>query len=217
MNVAIAGGHGKIALLLAERLAARGDTAKGLIRNPEHEEDLRVIGASPVLADLEQETAETIARKIGGSDAVVFAAGAGPGSGVPRKWTVDFGGAAKLIAACKFAEIERYVIVSSIGAGSPPASGGDTFGEYLRAKAAADRALEVSGLAWTIVRPGPLTDDAPTGKIAVGEALDRGEITRADVAEIVVAALYDDASIGAAFEAVGGETPVAEAIAALAG
>lgn len=215
MDVAIAGGHGKIALLLSELLAARGDRARGLIRNPDHAADVRAAGGEPVVCDLEQATAADVAGAIDGADAVVFAAGAGPGSGAPRKWTVDFGAAATLIAACKLAGVERYVMVSAMGAarvGDGP-SDGDVFGEYLRAKAAADRALEASGLRWTVVRPGRLTDDPPTGRVAAGARVERGDIPRADVAAVVLGTIASPGCVSAAFDVVSGPVRVEEAVA----
>jgi uncharacterized protein YbjT (DUF2867 family) len=213
VKVAIAGGHGKIARLLEELLAARGDSAVGLIRNPDHSDDLRALGAEPVVCDLEGDG--DVAAAVAGADAVVFAAGAGPGSGPERKRTMDLGGALKLIEAAKQQGIDRYLIVSSMGAGNPPAEGGDTFGEYLRAKADADRAVADSGLDYTIVRPGRLTDDPGTGRVSAAPSLDRGSIPRADVAAVLLAALDEDRTIGKAFELTSGETPIAEALAAI--
>ena len=209
MRVAIAGGHGKIALLLARLLADRGDAALGLIRNREHAEDVRAAGAEPVLCDLEAD--DDVAAAVAGSDAVVFAAGAGPGSGAERKWTVDYGGAAKLVEACRAAGIERYVMVSSIGA-DPDAPGDDAFAAYLRAKGRADAELAASGLAYTIVRPGPLTDDPPTGGVTLGPDVPRAPITRADTAALVAACLASPASAGRTFVAVNGDTPIEQAL-----
>ena len=213
MNVVVAGGHGKIAMLLHPMLVQRGDTVRALIRNPDHAEDVSTAGAEPVYCDLEAEA--DVSSAVGSADAVVFAAGAGPGSGAERKRTMDRDGAVKLIAAAEANGISRYVIVSSMGAGSPPAEGGDVFGEYLRAKAEADRALAASGLDFTIVRPGGLTDDPATGTVALGESVDRGQIPRADVAAVIVACLDSTNAVGKTFEVVSGETPVAEAVAAL--
>lgn len=215
MKVAIAGGHGKIARLLEKFLVDREDEALGLIRNPDHAADLRELGAEAVLCDLETANPNEIAEAIAGSDAVVFAAGAGPGSGVERKRTMDLGGAVKLIEAAKANGISRYLIVSSMGAADPPAEGGDSFAEYLRAKAKADRALMESGLDYTIVRPGMLSDDPPTGRVSVAPRLERGEISRADVAAVLLACLDRDETIGKAFDLVSGETPIEEALAAL--
>lgn len=215
MDVAIAGGHGKIALLLSGLLHARGDHARSLIRNPDHAQAVRAAGGEPVACDLEQAAVPEIARAIEGADAVVFAAGAGPGSGVPRKWTVDFGAAAALLAACKLAGIDRYVMVSAMGAAhvDESLSGGEVFEEYLRAKAAADRALQASGLRWTVVRPGRLTDDPPTGRVTAAQRLERGDIPRADVAAVVVGTIASPGCAGVAFDLVSGPVRVEEAVA----
>jgi uncharacterized protein YbjT (DUF2867 family) len=209
MKVAIAGGHGKIALLLTRLLSARGDVGLGLIRKAEHAEDVRAAGGEPVLCDLEGD--DDVAAAIAGSDAVVFAAGAGPGSGTERKWTVDYGGAVKLVEACRLNRIERYVMVSSIGA-DPDTSGDDVFAVYLRAKGKADAELAASGLAYTIIRPGPLTDDPPTGHLTLGPDVPRAPITRADTAALVAACLGSPASAGKTFVAVNGDTPIEQAL-----
>jgi uncharacterized protein YbjT (DUF2867 family) len=212
MEVVVAGGHGKVALLLLRMLAERGDRARGLIRNPDHAADLEAVGAAPVLCDLEGQ--DSIAEEVKGADAVVFAAGAGPGSGPERKRTVDYGGAVKLIDAAKENKVTRYLMVSSIGANRP-----ETWSEqmrpYLQAKADADRELEASGLDYTIVRPGRLTDDPGTGRISAAERTDYGEITREDVADTLVAVLDAPNTIGHGFDVVGGETPVDEAVRAI--
>jgi nucleoside-diphosphate-sugar epimerase len=213
MEVAIAGGHGKIALQLGRLLVERGDGVLGLIRNPDHEDDLHAIGVEPVICDLEAD--DGVVEAIAGAKAVVFAAGAGPGSGIDRKRTMDLGGAVKLIQAAKAEGVERYLMISSMGAAEPPAEGGEVFGEYLRAKAEADRALAASGLGFTIVRPGSLTDDPGTGLVAIGERLDRGQIPRADVAAVLAAALHAENAIGKTFDLVSGETPVQRAVAVL--
>jgi uncharacterized protein YbjT (DUF2867 family) len=213
MDVVIAGGHGKIGLQLGKLLAERGDRVRGLIRKPEQADDLVEGDIEPVLCDLEGDG--DVATAVRGADAVVFAAGAGPGSGPERKRTMDYGGAVKLINAAMGEGAQRYVMVSSMGAGNPPAEGGDVFGEYLRAKAEADRALEGSGLDYTIVRPGALTDDPPTGKVTIGVELGRGQIPRADVVEVLAAVLPAPRAIGRTFEVVSGETPVEQAVAGL--
>src|SRR3954463_738494 len=162
MRVIVAGGHGQIGLRLLRLLADHGDEGVGLIRNPDHAADLP--GEALVL-DLEA------VEEVGPleADAIVFAAGAGPGSGAERKWTMDYGGAVKLMRA----GVQRYVIVSAMGAADPPAEGGDVFGEYVRAKAKADQELAASGLDYTIVRPGRLTDGEATGRVRAGERLER--------------------------------------------
>jgi uncharacterized protein YbjT (DUF2867 family) len=213
MKVAIAGGHGKVARLLEELLVKRDESAVGLIRNPDHAEDLRELGAEPVLCDLEAD--DDVAAAISGADTVVFAAGAGAGSGAERKRTMDLGGALKLIDAAKGEGISRFLIVSSMGAADPPPEGGGSFGEYLRAKAGADRALAESGLDYTIVRPGRLTDDPPTGRVTVAQRLDRGSVSRADVAAVLLACIDIEHTIGRDFDLLSGETPIEEALASL--
>lgn len=213
MDVVIAGGHGQIALRLARLLSGRGDQVRGLVRKREQFEDVSAAGAEPVLADLEDDV--DLGPAVQGADAVVFAAGAGPGSGPERKQTMDFGGAVKLIEAAKVAGIARYVIVSSMGADNPDAASG-TFGVYLEAKAAADQAVRESGLDYTIVRPGSLTDDPGTGLVDVAEKLGRrGSIPRDDVAAVLVAVLDTPTTIGVTFEVLSGSTQTEDAIGAL--
>jgi uncharacterized protein YbjT (DUF2867 family) len=210
MNVVIAGGHGKIAMHLHPMLVERGDSARAVIRKPEQADDVRAAGAEPMVFDLEAEN--DAAPTLEGADAIVFAAGAGPGSGVERKWTVDYGAAAKLVDAAKRAGVKRYVIISSIGADDPPAEGGEVFGEYLRAKAKADQELAASGLEHTIVRPGMLTDADPTGRIKAATKVERAEIPRADVAAVVAACLHEPATVGKAFTVVSGDTSIDDAL-----
>jgi uncharacterized protein YbjT (DUF2867 family) len=214
MEIVIAGGHGKIALRLARLLHERGADVRSLIRNPAHAGDVEAAGAEPVVCDLEHADEDAVARATAGADAVVFAAGAGPGSGLERKWTVDYGGAVKLIAAAKANGIDRYVMVSSRGA-DPEAPGDDTFAVYLRAKGKADAELRASGLASTIVRPGRLIDDTGTGRVTAGEHVEDGRISRGDVAAVLAFTLYDPALAGATFEVVQGDTPIEQALAAL--
>ena len=213
MVVVIAGGHGQIALRLERLLADGGHRARGLIRNPDHAGDVEAAGAEATVLDLERE--DDVSPAVEGADAVVFAAGAGPGSGPERKRTVDLGAAVKLIDAARAAGVRRYVMISAMGA-ADPASGSEAMRPYLDAKAEADAALEASGLDHTIVRPGRLTDDPGTGRVAVAERLGRtGEITRDDVAATLVAVLENDATIGRTFELLQGDTPIAEALAQL--
>jgi nucleoside-diphosphate-sugar epimerase len=214
MRVAIAGGHGKIALRLTRLLTERGDEVRSLIRKPEHEGDIREAGGEPVVCDLENASEEEVAEAVGQADAVVFAAGAGPGSGPERKWTMDYGGAVKLIAAAKANGIERYAMISSMGA-DPDAAGDDTFAVYQQAKGKADQELMASGLDYTICRPGGLTDDPGTGKVIAGEHVDRGQIPRDDVAAVLVAVLATPSTVGKTFEVVSGDTPIEEAVRAL--
>jgi uncharacterized protein YbjT (DUF2867 family) len=217
MDIVIAGGHGKIALHLERMLAAAGHRVRGLIRNPDHAGDLEARGAEPVVADLEELDVDALADVVGSADAIVFSAGAGPGSGPQRKWTVDYAGAVKLMEVARRNGIDRYVIVSSMGA-DPEAEDDGGFGTYLRAKGQADKKLMESGLAYTIVRPGGLTDDAGTGTVKVGapSTVGRGQIPREDVAAVLAAVLDTPGTAGIVFEVISGDTPIAEAIAQLA-
>jgi nucleoside-diphosphate-sugar epimerase len=215
MDVLIAGGHGRIGLQLGKLLAGRGDRVRGLIRKPEQADDLVAGGVEPILCDLEAEAENDVAEKVRGADAIVFAAGAGPGSGAERKWTLDYGGAVKLIEAAQAEDVRRYVMISAMGAADPPAEGGGVFGEYLRAKAKADQELQASELDYTIVRPGGLTDDLATGRVAVGDDLESGQIPRPDVAAVLAATLPVANTVGKTFELISGETPVEEAVASL--
>jgi uncharacterized protein YbjT (DUF2867 family) len=205
MDVVVAGGHGKVGIRLLRLLADRGDRARGLIRNPDHGPDLQEVGAEPVLCDIE--ALDDISSCCTGADAVVFAAGAGPGSGPERKRTVDYGAAVKLSQA----GVRRYVMVSAISAGRPD-EWSEQMRPYYEAKADADRHLMESGLDYTIVRPGGLTDDPGTGLVTVGTDLARGQIPRDDVAAVVLAVLDIPTSIGKTFELVSGDTPIEEAV-----
>jgi uncharacterized protein YbjT (DUF2867 family) len=212
MDVVVAGGHGKVGLRLLRRLAERSDRARGLIRNPDHAADLEASGAEPVLSDLEQE--DDLAPHVEGADAIVFAAGAGPGSGPARKQTMDLGGAVKLIDAARAVGIARYVIVSSMGAGNPERASGP-MRPYLEAKTQADERLAASGLDYTIVRPGGLTDEPGSGRIRAGLELSFGQVSRDDVAATLVAVLDADNTIGKTFDLLAGDTPIEEAVRAL--
>lgn len=211
VDVAIVGGHGKVARQLARLLVARGDRVRGLIRNPDHAEDLRADGGEPVLCDIEHASAEELASAIDSADAVVFAAGAGPGSGPERKWTVDRDGSIKLIEAARASAIERYVMVSSIGAEDPPADD-DVFSVYLRAKAEADRALADSGLEWTIVRPGPLADEPGSGRVRIATQPFRAMVARDDVAAVLGAIVHEPRSAERVLYAGAGDDPIEEAL-----
>jgi len=210
VDVVVAGGHGKIAQHLLRLLAERSDRARGLIRNPDHASDLEQLGAEPVVCDMEAE--DDLSAFVDGADAIVFAAGAGPGSGPERKRTVDYGAAVKLVEAAKAQGIGRYVIVSSIGAGNPE-DASEQMRAYLQAKHDADVAVAESGLDFTIVRPGRLTDDPGTGQVSIDAGY--GEIPREDVAATLLAVLDKPSTIAKTFELVGGDTPIDEALEAL--
>jgi uncharacterized protein YbjT (DUF2867 family) len=212
MRVAIAGAHGQIARRLAGLLVARGDEVGGLIRNPDHAGELERADIAPVVCDLEQATVEQVAAAVKQADAVVFAAGAGPGSGAERKLKLDRDGAIKLLEASS----ARYVMVSSVGAEDPPADD-EVFSVYLRAKHDADEAVMASDRPWTIVRPGPLTDDPGTGRVAIATEPFRGEVTRDDVAAVLAAVLIEPKAAGQVLYVSGGETPLESALAEVLG
>jgi uncharacterized protein YbjT (DUF2867 family) len=212
MDVVVAGGHGKIGLRLLRLLAERGDRARGLIRNPDQSADLESAGAEGVVFDLEEREAAELVPLLDGTDAVVFAAGAGAGSGPARKRTVDYGGAVKLIEAAATAGVTRYLIVSAIGANHPD-RWSDQMRPYYQAKAEADAQVEASGLDFTIVRPGGLIDEPGTGLVDADRDLDRyGQIPRDDVAATLVACLDEAATERKSFDLLSGSTPIAEAL-----
>lgn len=213
MDVLVAGGRGKVGLRLVRLLAERGDRARGLVRKAEQGAELEGVGAEALIFDLEAD--DGLADRVAGCDAVVFAAGAGPGSGPERKRTVDYGGAAKLLDASRASGVGRYVMVSSMGVRSPGEHSGP-MAPYLDAKAEADDRLRASGLDYTIVRPGRLSDEPGTGRVEVGTPLERrGEVPRDDVAATLLAVLDEPRTAGLIFELLAGETPIADAVAAL--
>jgi uncharacterized protein YbjT (DUF2867 family) len=211
MKIAIAGGHGQIAMLMHPLLVERGHSVGALIRNPTQEVAVRRAGAEPVICDLE--AGGDLSDAVGGADAVIFAAGAGPGSGAARKTTMDRDGAIKLIEAARRNGVRRYIMISAMHAEEP--RGDEVFRVYLQAKSEADKALRESGLDYTIVRPGRLTDDAGTGMIRAAAALPAGEIPRADVAGVVAEVLETASTIGRQFDLTSGEQPIVEALASL--
>ncbi|RRR98615.1 SDR family oxidoreductase [Glycomyces terrestris] len=221
MHVVIAGGHGQIALLLTEILAAEGHSVTGLIRKPEQSEDIAAIGGRPIVIDLEQADAEHLAGLLASEtgdavDAVVFAAGAGPGSGAARKDTVDRAASVLLADAAERAGIRRFLQISSMGAGTAPdPSRDEVWAAYIEAKTAAEDDLRARDLDWVILRPGALTDDDPTGTVQLGEPpLGRGQVTRADVAAVLAELLRTPAVSRKVLELRGGDDPVADAVAA---
>ena len=217
MRIVIAGGHGQIALRLERLLAARGDEAAGIIRNPGQSEDLRAAGAEPVVLDLESASVEEVAEVLRGADAAVFAAGAGPNSGTARKDTVDRGAAVLFADAAERAGVRRYLVVSAMGA-DPDHAGDEVFDVYLRAKGAADADVRArAGLDWTILRPGMLTDDAGTGQVLLAASTGRGPVPRDDVAATLVELLDTPATAGLTLELIAGNVPLAVAVKDIAG
>jgi nucleoside-diphosphate-sugar epimerase len=217
MRIAIAGGHGQIARRLGRLLSGRGDTVVGIVRNPEHESDLVADGMEPVVLDLESASVDDVATTVAGADAVVFAAGAGPGSGIARKDTVDRAAAVLLADAAERAGVRTYLLVSSMGVdlvrdGATPEGVDEVFTAYLRAKLAAEEAvLGRAALDVTVLRPGGLTDDPGTGRVTLERSVGRGSVPRDDVAAVLVA-LLDAPKHGAVLELVSGPTAIADAV-----
>jgi nucleoside-diphosphate-sugar epimerase len=219
MRIAIAGAHGQVARRLGRLLSGRGDTVVGIVRNSDHEPDLVADGMEPAVLDLETASVEQVSEVVTGADAVVFAAGAGPGSGTDRKHSVDHRAAVLLADAAERAGVPMYVLVSSMGVeqarkGTP--KGMDpVFAVYLQAKLRAeDEILPRPGLDTTIVRPGRLTDDPGTGRITLGHGIEFGDIPRDDVAA-VLAEILRAGKVNDVVEVVGGTTPLEEAVAGL--
>jgi uncharacterized protein YbjT (DUF2867 family) len=200
MKVLVAGAHGKTARRLVRMLAKDGHEVRGLVRKEEQMPDVEADGAEPVLVDLEEEEVEGgVGEAVEGCDAIVFAAGAGPGSGAERKETTDYGGAAKLIEAAEKRGVRRYLMLSSMGAGNPEA-GSEAMQPYLFAKARADERLIKSDLQYTIIRPGGLTNEEGTGRIEAAQTLGRrGQISRDDVARTFAEALEMRNTYGKSF------------------
>jgi len=215
MRVVVVGGHGKIARLLAPLLVARGDVVVPLVRKPEHADELAALGTQPALLDIEASDADDFAAVLTGADAVVFAAGAGADGRADRKRTVDLEGSLKSQDGARLAGVRRFVQISAIGVDEPITDDmRAVWAAYVVAKRDADEALRDSGLDWTILRPGGLTDDPGTGRVALGEHVPRGTVPRADVAAVVAAVLADASTTGHQWELVGGDTPVPDALAA---
>ena len=212
-TVAVVGGHGKIARLLHPLLLGAGHTPVALVRREEQAERLQGEGVSTRHLDLENDDVDAFAEAFEGCDAVVFAAGGGPDGSVERKRTVDLEGSTKSVDAARRAGISRFVQVSAIDVDKPlPADTDEVWRAYVEAKRDADAHLRSSGLDWTVIRPGRLTDDDATDRVALGEDVARGDVTRADVAAVLLAVLEDDRSIGHQWNLVGGDTPVADAV-----
>ena len=212
-RVAIVGGHGKVALHLHPELLKAGHQPVGLVRREEYRAQLEALGAEVRLLDIEQQDAAGFAEAFTGCDAVVFAAGGGPDGNIERKRTVDLEGSLKSVDGAQQAGIRRFVQVSAIGVDDPlPDDTEDVWRAYVEAKRDADAALRDSDLDWTILRPGRLTDDPGTGLVALGADVQRGDVTRADVAGTIAALVDDTSTARRQWNLVGGDTPVAEAV-----
>lgn len=206
-RVLIIGANGKVGRLLVPRLADAGHAVRAMIRDRAQAPAAEERGAEPVVADLEAD----FGHALDGCDAVVFTAGSGGHTGADKTALVDGLGAVRAIDAARDRGVRRFVMVSARGADDPDRS--QAIRHYLVAKAIADGYLQQAGLDHTILRPGRLTDGPPTGRIRAGDALGAGEITRADVAATVVAALAMPETIHRTFEILNDGTPIREALA----
>jgi uncharacterized protein YbjT (DUF2867 family) len=212
MRIVIAGGHGQIARHFGRLLAATDHQSVGMIRNPAHIPDLEADGVEPAMIDLEATDVEEMTELVRGADTVVFAAGGGPDGNAKRKETVDKGAAIMLADAAEAAGVRRYVMVSAMGTEKADPTSDDVMQVYLRAKQAADDDVRARDLDWTIVKPGRLTDDVPTGLVEVGQQLEPGSVTRCDVAHVLAEVIESENTIGKTFDVLGGEVPVKQAI-----
>lgn len=217
MRIVIAGAHGKVGSRLGRLLAGRGDDVTGIVRNPDHQDDLREAGVTPVVLDLERASVDEVARVSERADAVVFSAGAGPGSGAARKDTVDRAAAVLLADAAERAGVRRFLQVSSVGVervadGKVPEGVDEVFVAYLRAKLAAEEDLRGRDLDWTILRPGTLTDDLGTGRVRLAPRVPRGRVSRDDVAAVLVALLDAPRTARMTLELVEGPDPIDDAV-----
>ncbi|MGI9083721.1 MAG: SDR family oxidoreductase [Aeromicrobium sp.] len=213
-QIAIVGGNGQVARHVITQLVADGRRPVALVRNPSYQHDLEQLGAQVRLLDIERDGVDHYAATFSECDAVVFAAGGGPDGNIERKRSVDLGGSLSSIEAAQQVGINRFVQISAINVDQPmPDDAEPVWKAYAEAKRDADAALRASGLDWTILRPGRLTDDDGTGQVTIADSVDRGEIPRADVAAVVVAVLDEPSSIGRQWDVVSGQTPVAEAVA----
>ena len=211
MRVLVAGANGQVGRYLVQLLTEENHEVQAMIRDESQAPEVRALGGNPIVADLEGEVGQTVT----GCDAVIFTAGGGPGSGAQKKETVDRQGAVKLLEAAIEHGVRRYIMVSSMGA-SDPEGGSEEMQPYLFAKAQADEALQESGLDYTIVRPGRLTNDLGSGQVEAALSLGRyGEIPREDLARTIVIALEDQSTYGRTFEVLSGDTPIREALANL--
>ncbi|WP_424163568.1 SDR family oxidoreductase [Bacillus amyloliquefaciens] len=211
MKVFLIGANGQIGQRLTGLFQKDGKhTLRAMVRKEEQKEALQAAGTEAVLADLEG-SAEDIAKAAEGCDAVVFTAGSGGSTGHDKTLLIDLDGAAKAVEAAKKAGIKRFIMVSALQAHNR-ANWNEALKPYYVAKHYADKILEASGLTYTIIRPGGLLNDPGTGKIKAAADLERGSISRDDVANTVIASLDEPNTYEKAFDLTAGSTPVREAL-----
>ncbi len=213
-RIAIIGGHGKVALRLSRLLVQEGNEVTSFFRNPEHADDVRETGATPVVLDVEESSTAEIAEQIAGHDALVWSAGAGGGN-PKRTYAVDRDAAIRSMDAAEQAGVRRYVMVSYLGSSKEHGVPEDSsFFPYAEAKAAADDYLRSTNLSWTILGPGRLTEEEPSGKIRVDPDKNTpdSDTSRGNVARVAAAVLAEPRTIGKTIDFIDGDTPIAEAI-----
>ncbi|WP_221586376.1 SDR family oxidoreductase [Microbacterium sp. G2-8] len=211
-RVLIIGGHGKVALRLAPLLTGRGDEVTSVIRDPEQSADIEATGATPQVADVSDLDRAQLAELLAGHDAVVWTAGAGGAGGKERTYAVDRDAAIRSMDAAADAGTKRYVMVSFLGAKRDHGlTEADALYHYAEAKVAADEHLRASDLEWTVLGPGPLTLDEPTGLIETREP-GRGQVSRADVAAVIAATLAEPVTAHRTIAFGNGDVPIEQAL-----
>lgn len=216
-RIVMIGGHGKVALLAAPLLVEAGHEVVSLIRNPDQADDVVAVGATPLVLSVEEADVAELARAFAGADAIVWSAGAGGKGGPERTDAVDRAAAVRSMEAAAAAGVKRYVMVSFLTAyGEVPVD--HPLRAYAIAKIAADRHLQTTDLDWTILGPGLLTLEEPTGAITVARVLkgtpsSKAPTSRGNVARVIAAVLAEPASIGKVIPFYDGDTPVAQAVA----
>lgn len=214
MKVFQIGAAGGVGRRLAEVLTARGDEVTGMHRGPAQADTVRATGAAAVTGDLVEDSVETLAERLAGHDAVVFSAGA-HGTGMDKTTLIDGEGLQKAANAAQRAGVRRFVLVSVFPDALRDGARSEGFEHYIKVKKTADVYLTRTGLNWLIVRPGTLLDTPGTGHVTAGPAIEYGDVHRDDVAAFIDAALHEPALNRAIVELTSGETPVADAVAAL--
>jgi uncharacterized protein YbjT (DUF2867 family) len=211
-RILIFGGHGKVALLLEPLLVAHGHTVTAVIRDAAHEAEVAATGAQPLVADIETLDLDQLTNIVAGNDVVVWSAGAGGGNPA-RTYAVDRDAAIRSMEAAAAAGVLRYVMVSWIGSRADHGIDRDnSFFPYADAKWAADAHLAASDLDWTILAPGTLTLDPPTGRVAI-DPDGQGAVPRADVAAVIAAVIGDDSTIARTIRFGGGDEVIGHAVA----
>ncbi|WP_371069357.1 SDR family oxidoreductase [Sediminibacillus sp. JSM 1682029] len=216
MKVLVVGANGQIGKHLVTIMQNKDNLeAKAMIRKQEQAAVFEELNAETAVVDLEQDI-DTIAKAAEGTDAVVFTAGSGPHTGKDKTIMVDLDGAVKTIEAAKAAGVKRFIMISSFDTRREAIQAApSSFAPYVAAKHYADEWLKRTDLDYTIIHPGALTNEEGTGKVKAATEVERGEVPREDIANVIAASLENDSTIGKEFQVVGGTTPINEAIRAL--